>query len=355
MTLFDNLDETPKASPLHLWADWTELLCFTSEDGQISVPELSNKIKEQREDIRLGPDPEQGAVDDPPDPLVAAILLDDAVSETDAQANFENGVRTRADDILKYLVKRAARYLDAYPFEVDSAKRTITLRSTTMTRDLYVYLLFCSLFKYVRVKAREGELAAGFELLAQAAAENYLPADAIVRRFGSNGRFPAPFYNGLLKDTVIQLAKDLGDLTVALRPKDVLSNNRGDGGLDIVAWMPLGDRLPGMPIFFAQCACTPKWQLKQHSSSHATWRKMIHFPDDTANWCFIPFDFRDLENDWFSRIQIQSSVLFDRFRLVHLLAEPQTNYAELRVVGSLDEVRHSAIVDEGRAQELNEL
>lgn len=358
---FTGLDRTPGSSQLHRWADWAELLCFASDDGRLTLPELAARIRERKDDLPFEASQNQEEGVDGVDALVDALIPeamtvqgDDIDQDAELKGKFENAVRNRADDVLKYLVQRQARYLDAYPFEVDSQARTIVRRDASETKDLYIYLLICSSLKYVNDGAVRGEFAFGFEYLSTAAAKNYLPEDAVVRHFGSNPHFPNAHYSGLLLDKAKKLASEL-DLVLIAREKDFAAHNYGDGGLDIVAWMPVGDQLPGIPVFLAQCACTEEWVSKQHSASPDQWESLIHFKVRSVTWTFIPFDFRDLEDDWYSRTMIHNSVLFDRYRLIHLLSNVGDSYNSLRASTDLGALDATGSVARGRAQELADI
>lgn len=367
--LLDRLDRTPGSSQLHRWADWAELICFASDDGRITVPELSSRIRERRDQLPDEAHDDQEPTDTTTDPLIFALEVseeelrelesaDDLEEDlgTDSQDSlarekFEAAVKNRADDILKYLAARQARYKEAYPFLVDLGSRTVELRDQTESRDVYLFLLICSSFLYLSEKRSEGEFAFAFEVLSTAALKNYLPTDSEVHLFGTNPYHGSGRYEGLLFDKVKLLAGDLNLRLLADR-KDFHPNDRGDHGLDIAAWLPLGDKLAATPVLLAQCACTREWVTKQHSSTANQWRPLISFAVDPVSVCLIPFDFRDLDGGWYYKTDIHGTVLLDRQRLIHLLLDVGSDYANPRVVGQLDDLGLRGLVSGGRAADL---
>ena len=102
-------------------------------------------------------------------------------------------------------------------------------------------------------------------------------------------------------------------------PNDYNPTDTGDGGVDVVRWLPLGDSQPSNMIVLGQCACTPDWVRKQSSSSYDAWHSRINFIARPSNMCFIPFFFRNAGGAWYKAKDIHSSVLVDRLRLMTLL------------------------------------
>jgi hypothetical protein len=97
--------------------------------------------------------------------------------------------------------------------------------------------------------------------------------------------------------------------------------NTGDGGLDLVAWVPPEDGLSSNLIVTGQCACTSEWVTKQHSSGANVWRDRIAFKATPTNVAFIPFLFRSTDGTWHNDDYIHDSVLIDRLRLMRLLRD----------------------------------
>jgi hypothetical protein len=115
-------------------------------------------------------------------------------------------------------------------------------------QKIYIFLLLASnlnLFQDFQT-----DLTTEFELLSQKALENYLPNYAEVKSFGKNSVF-----TGLACDKVRQLATYMNITTNEEYLKSVSSKGTQDLGLDIVAWLPLEDKIGNYISVFAQCAC----------------------------------------------------------------------------------------------------
>jgi hypothetical protein len=107
---------------------------------------------------------------------------------------------------------------------------------------------------------------------------------------------------------------------ILVTENDLSPQNVGDGGLDIVGWLPFGDSVGGLFCIFAQCACSyTEWSAKQHSSSISSWRPKMTFTATPVNAIFIPFFFRDNTGNWWDTLDIHDSIVFDRVRMIHLL------------------------------------
>ena len=141
-----------------------------------------------------------------------------------------------------------------------------------------------------------------------------LPADSEVHLFGTTsanrGRFSGPVV-GKIESLAADLKEGLAPRFSALKFE---RGDYGDHGLDIVGWAPWPDAARGLPISFAQCACTSEWISKQASSGFDRWSQVITFEVRPHNTCFIPFDFRSDDNDWYADHDIHSTILIDRRR-----------------------------------------
>jgi hypothetical protein len=326
MPYFADLYRVPGDPDLHRWADWAELLCFTSASGRLSLEELAEVIQARRNymgsESKDDTDPTTRRDEDP--------LL--AVSPESADiADFNDATMTRALGVLYILEARADAYGDAYPFDIEKSDTLVCVETRSMARDLYLFLLACSTFRYVESKAAQTGLASAFEKLSLVVMRALHAPGAEVHLFGTSAANSGKF-SGLLVDRIRLLASELGESTMPrFKAENFQANDRGDNGLDIVAWSPWSDRTPGLPISFGQCACTPRWVSKQHSSSHNQWSSAITFAAPAHNFCFIPFDFRGESSEWYADHDIHSTILVDRRRFFQRLGflEGQTPSTEI--------------------------
>lgn len=314
------VERLPGAPGLHRWADWAELLALASAGGSLSVPELRETFERRRDFIASESQDDQDPSETEEEPLIKDAEL--------TPSEFRDALSKRAGDILNYLIDRSDRYGLSYPFEIDRNQRVITLRDMTDSRRLYLLILICAALRYVTPSMRI-ILTGKFELLCVEALRRTLPSQSEVHLFGKSPLVTTGRYAGLLIEKIKLLANDLGE-DCSIRESDFEPGDNGDNGLDIVAWIPFSDNLPGRLAIFGQAACTPEWISKQHSSSAAAWRSTIRFTADPQNVVFIPYDYRRPEGGWYTRRHIHGSIVFDRHRLMTAL----TNGSD--TVGNLD-------------------
>ena len=110
-----------------------------------------------------------------------------------------------------------------------------------------------------------------------------------VRPFGANQTLPGA-YTGTLVQKLTALALDICATRVKLDdaydPAD-----RGDGGLDLVAWLDMDDPRGHMPLVFGQCACSPTdWESKQLDVTPAAVEAHLYAQHPGAAYCFVPHD-----------------------------------------------------------------
>ena len=296
------LDRLPEGSHPHIWADWTELLCLTSADLSVSRGELEDRIAEREEiEGEIDEDAWRGAEDT--DPVLPSATPGDR--------------RLRhVNDILGQIRSRQIRFGADYPFELSETGATISVRTLTNRRRLYVFLLLAASQRYI-ARRRQSALRLAFERTAAEAIRGLLPSAAEIHLFGSSAS-PGTRYRGLLRTKTERLAQDLGERPLT-RPEDLAPGDTGDGGLDVVGWIPLGDDLGARVILFVQATCSVEWRAKQSESGFDRWRRRIDFTAQPQNVMCVPFAFRSSTGAWHRRLDIENVVFIDRERLMALL------------------------------------
>jgi len=304
------IDKLPDTSDLRLWTDYVELLCLVNIDREVSKDDVLGRIAEGKDLDVHGDDigPETGD-----EPGASGVDLD-AARRDDRRAR-------RVDDVFNHLVFRHGMFRDFYPFTLVRNGNTLSARNTsTAKHKLYLFLLLSSNLRYVLRPTRE-VLTDDFELVSAEVLRRCLPEGSNVPVFGKNPHAPAQ-YRGLLWDKVNRLAQDLQE-QVHIQQTDFKPRDSGDNGLDIVAWVPMGDNRGGYLAVFGQCACTEEWVSKQHSSSAEAWRAVMTLTAPPSNMAFVPFCLRQSNGSWSARHDIHGSILIDRFRFVHFLRQNQ--------------------------------
>lgn len=305
-----------KKKDSHHWADFIELLCLLNKDGEMSQTDFLDRTGPQRD------------IEDSED--FGGLRKNIEINETKSQD---------AEDYFKVIDYRVSTFRAYYPFELSVDKRMISLKpNLTNSNKLYLSLLFSSLLG--PFKKYKSELTSSFELLSQEALKKLLPANSKSILFGSSNiqvEEDEIKSSSLFWDKLNQLAGHIRE-TVKIKREELSRYNKGDGGLDIYAWIDLGDTNKHFPLFFCQCACTPEWTKKQNSSKYARWDNFISLSTYPANVIFIPFSFRSATGDWHESYQIEKSIVIDRERLIYCFIESEKKFKEFRSARVIEEV-----------------
>lgn len=323
--IFHELGRLPRRKAGHHWADYVELLTLANIDGEFSQADLLERWAE-RDD--LGEDlPDLGAEveedgDGPIDPPQAQA--------GEARAARHERLHRLALDVFSHFAYRAGQFGGAYPFKLQAATGKLLERRVepdNIQQNIYVFLLLASNLRYIRVGTRK-HLTQNFERLTAEVLRRWLPNEAEIHIFGTtSGDDPTGAsegrYSGKLWAKLERLANDLGE-QLLLSEEDFAKGDSGDLGLDTVAWLPMGDRESGLPVWFAQATCEAEWKHKQHESG-GNWRAYLQESAPRGNLLFIPYCFRQPTGTWYDRKWPTAAVIIDRARLVWLLrdvAEP---------------------------------
>jgi len=192
----------------------------------------------------------------------------------------------------------------AYPFKLDGS----VLRLRSSLEDFPVYV-FCLCISSLRFKQRKGATffpRRVFEQLASVALSNYVEGESV--RFGSpRTELPGPF-----KNAIAQLSMRLGEGEGYRHQQTPIGQDRT---LDVVAWKPFVDELPGKLIVFGQCASGADWEQKlselQPIAFCQQW--LINTPVVAPlKAFFVPHRVPIVRWQWVSRL---GGVVFDRCRL----------------------------------------
>lgn len=323
----------PKLSDLYFWCDFIELKCLVDTDrryGRGRLHELLDDTAQlygeqtDADDDGLGIDFDEdgeGEQDGGAEPNIEDLEegLISAPSGNDIPPSLAN--ESRVAGYFKNLAYRAELFGDAYPFALSSDHQEILVRPIdTAARKLYVQLLLSSSLRLVP-DTRWAELTETFEIVSEQIFAKLMPSGWQVHRFGAKG---ATRYKGLLFDKLTKLATDLRS-ELRLQAHDFKPNNRGDGGLDLVAWHPMGDSRDSIPIALAQCGCTAdEWSKKSLEAAPAKLWPHIPTLHPWATYYFMPHDlvsFVGTKQDWQRRAEVTSCIVVDRLRLLKLAAE----------------------------------
>lgn len=117
------LDRLPLAKKAHHLADYVELLCLTSLDGEFSGADLVDRMLERGD---VGED---------------ALEDDEAPDPEGTEGAHEDRVRRLAEDMFRHLAYRSDTFGRAYPFRMERVGVLRRQRQMTGQRKLYLFLL----------------------------------------------------------------------------------------------------------------------------------------------------------------------------------------------------------------------
>lgn len=302
-----DLTRLPKGKDIHVWTDYVELLCLVNVDGIVTKADIIDRLEEdmglsEREDNNQDYDDGQ-------------VTVSEKKDKTEREV----------DDWFLHLSYRQGVFDLFYPFNISNSRDALTLvNNLTLKHKFYVFLLLSSNLRYFEKKSNH-KLTSTFEIMSAIALKEMLPQKAQVHLFRPPEYIENRRYVGNLWSRIKLLADDLRE-RVLVAESEYAPQNTGDGGLDIVGWVPISkDHTGGLLCVFGQCACTEEWVTKQHSSSVETWKPIMTFTSAPANMIFIPFCFRTATGEWWRTKDIHSSILIDRVRFTYFLENGYTD------------------------------
>lgn len=311
----------PTGSDLYIWCDYIELRCLVDKDRRLSrgrmqelLDDTAQMYGEQTDADVVNP---ADADADAPGPDDADML--DGVPPGGGHVGTRNEMRVAG--WFKNLAFRAKTFGDAYPFKLSTDEQELeALPVDTPLRVLYVQMLMSASLRLVP-KTRHDELTESFEETSHEIFKQLMPMGWEVHRFGAKG---ASRYEGLLFDKLTALVKDLRG-KLHLESRHFKANDRGDGGLDLVAWHPMaGDERDGLPVALAQCGCTSDgdgWSKKSLEAAPAKLKPHIHLLHSWSTYYFMPHDLTEATGtqiDWQQRANLTETIVIDRSRLIRL-------------------------------------
>ncbi len=311
-----------KNSAAHVWVDYIELLCLFNRDRIITKADVLDR---QRDESDFHADMIETTAEAEPNGFEGYDL------ETDELENSLPGLKVsetkdkeerQLDDLFRHLSYRQVAFHEFYPFQIgDDGQTCYRHELLSEKHKFYIFLLLASNLNYF--PRRHHILTRTFEIVSWAALKEFLPASAEVHIFRPIGemRDNHQHYAGNLWNRMKTLADDLRE-RLLLEESHISSRDSGDGGVDLIGWVPAGDSLTGgLLCVFAQCACTDEWITKQNSSKVDAWRLKLTFTSPPSNMVFIPFCFRNASGEWWRPHEISQSILVDCVRLIHFLRE----------------------------------
>lgn len=226
-----------------------------------------------------------------------------------------------------FIMHRIAVFNESYPFHISSDRDEIILNGSALdeldsVQKLYLSFLICSNIKYIP-KSRRGEVTRSFEEFSLPIFKALMPNGTQIFPNWAGGGEEAR-YKGCLFDKYSAIAQDIRCTALGVKKRDFKPGDHGDGGLDIIAWHPMGDSRDAIPIAFVQCGCSQKeWVAKQLEASYAKLGARLPVTHPWSTYYFLPQDLRWMDGDWAYKADIGNAIFVDRLRLINISIENQ--------------------------------
>lgn len=288
------LDKVPtRKKDFFAWADYLEFRCVTNIDNQISTADLSNFV-ETAEDFNED---------------------SDILGENSLVAERDDELEAYISRYMGFLRSRKMLFGENYPFEL--MENGIFLKENLTPPQIgYIILLFSSCLKNININHRE-ILTTSFENVTAAYFQNLLSSHGCAHVISSK--------NKNIGTTALQriewVASQLGSSVICDKTA-FAGNTAGEKGLDVIAWLDVGDTLNNKPIFLIQATCgdSISFELKTAQVSPAKWRKIIKFDNRPIEVLSIPHSYRKQNNLFEDELMYGNALLIDRSRILNRVA-----------------------------------
>lgn len=311
--MITNLESMPSNEP-YLWADYIEILAMVNPDRSYSRGDLYSTLQAQPEAILAEAEENEDEPEEEEEAYIAPRRRTPrSISRTYVDRKWSLAV--------SFIRQRIDLFSDSYPFTLSDDQDTLELRSESDApfnnlERLYLALLICANIKYVSL-GRRHIITRSFELISLPVFESLMPSGSIIKACWAAGGAQAP-YTGTLFNKFQGIARDIR-CTPNFKARDFSKGNSGDGGIDIVAWHPMGDSRDAIPISFVQCGCSQEeWEAKQLEASPAMLYSKFPVAHRWATYYFLPQDLRWSDGEWAHKSKLGDAIFVDRLRLINI-------------------------------------
>lgn len=282
----------------HLYADYIELIALFSNKSFVTASDVLDRLKDEGK--------------------LRKTNNQDIITVSEENDNNEAWINL----IFKVIEERSNLFGSDYPFDYLN-NRLIFTETLTIKHEIYIFLLISSnLQQFNKVKS---SLTTDFEVISYFALKNYLPLQAVVKQFGKRSD-----YIGNAKEKIRDLAKDLKVEVREHEIENISDRNNQERGLDVIGWIPFGDRCPNIITVLAQCACGKDWISKHHDTKRYThYLKFYRLKPFHA--IFIPYALigKDGGSKFYRSDDVEDGTLvFERKRILELFVA-ETEYEKL--------------------------
>lgn len=301
--MIKNINSTPNNISLyksHYFCDYIELIALLNNENTVSKSDIYERFYDDNK-IKL---------------------------KGDETSEINDNWETRISDWFMILNIRKELFKEFYPFDIDTKNNIILKSNITNNHKLYIFLLLNSNQRYI--SEDKNLLTSDFEEVSLIVLKNYLTNNALSYRFGKS-MLDFDRYKGKLSTKIDLFAKDL-KYKIKYDEDDLDGSNNGDGGLDLVSWIPFqnDENQNNMQVVLSQCATGKEWFKKQYETDKVT-SNLIDFKTKVNSAIFIPYDGRRLDRKFTEQKEILADIwLFDRIRILNLLDSDKDNVLELK-------------------------
>ena len=296
------LPDTPSPRACaHELADYAEYVCW--QKAYMSTTALVADLGRLAEN-------DYGA-EEPPD-------IDEVDGAPDQEIDSTNGIPEEekiigvVEEAYREIERREVACRGGYPFTLDEVGQTLRVQqaSDNHKHDIYKYLLLATRLNMNRSRYHaevDGTLL--LEELAAEAAQSYFGPRSEKFVFGTSARSPG------FSAKVNELCERIQE-GVQFMSRSQSRTNKQDDKLDVVAWIPFADNLPGKLIAFGQCKTGTNYSnTLTQLQPDAFCKKWLHtqpviYP---IRMFFVAEALPRL--DW-ENVGIEAGLLFDRCRIV---------------------------------------
>jgi len=297
------LDNLPDNDTDYIWADYIELLCLLNLDKEITQGDVVQRVRTLKDDFPTTDEEVELATSEP--------------------SNRDDRWKRKVADWFIQLKYRADSFGTIYPFKILNNGNVLKTKGRIhKCHKIYIFLLLSSNLRCVS-KSDQYNLTSFFEYLCFHALVEFLPDTSQAYMFGVSKVNKDRRYSGNFQNKIHNLSEDIGESINQKYEEEIRAKSGGDGGLDLVAWIPFDDGLTSFPIFFGQCTCTQDWGRKQYDIDPSRFN-YITYTVPPVLMIFIPHVYRNDSGKWYNAMEIATSVLFDRLRIAKLTKEHYT-------------------------------
>lgn len=296
MTIIQGLNKPPKKPffNAHYHCDFIEIIALSANGDLTSRNDIQTRYQTDTAD----------------EPI-------DIETNNDHSTPVQDRLYSKVLEWFQLLQSREERFGDYYPFLI-SDDLDITLKADLSNKQYtYIFLLLCS--NLGKISKKKSLLTTDFEILSAEVMKSYLQPFAVVHQLGKSGS-DMERYKGHITNKLTMLAHDINRPTI-FEDHFFAENDSGDGGMDIVAWVPFNhdDNLQNIQFFVGQCATGKNWTNKQDEPSKI--KNYISLPSGFTIVLFVPYDGRNMDNKFNEQAKITCELLFDRKRCLSLLSD----------------------------------